>query len=59
MNKEKQSLRLKKDGEIAKENEPAHKKAGNPLVEKEVGGRKGPEPTRYGDWELSGKCVDF
>lgn len=27
--------------------------------EKEVGGPKGPEPTRYGDWEVSGKCVDF
>ncbi|HEY0901857.1 MAG TPA: DUF1674 domain-containing protein [Micavibrio sp.] len=25
----------------------------------EKGGRKGPEPTRYGDWELNGKCVDF
>jgi hypothetical protein len=25
----------------------------------EVGGRKGPEPTRYGDWEVSGRCVDF
>ena len=26
---------------------------------KEVGGRKGPEPTRYGDWEKSGRCIDF
>jgi hypothetical protein len=26
---------------------------------KETGGPKGPEPTRYGDWELKGKCVDF
>jgi len=25
----------------------------------EVGGRKGPEPTRYGDWEVNGRCVDF
>ena len=21
--------------------------------------QKGPEPTRYGDWENKGKCVDF
>jgi hypothetical protein len=28
-------------------------------VTPEVGGRKGPEPTRYGDWENKGKCVDF
>lgn len=26
---------------------------------KETGGPKGPEPTRYGDWERKGKCVDF
>ncbi len=26
---------------------------------KEVGGRDGPEPTRYGDWEVNGICVDF
>jgi len=26
---------------------------------KEVGGRKGPDPTRFGDWEKSGRCVDF
>jgi hypothetical protein len=25
----------------------------------EFGGRKGPEATRYGDWENDGKCVDF
>ncbi|KAJ7959326.1 succinate dehydrogenase assembly factor 4, mitochondrial-like [Quillaja saponaria] len=25
----------------------------------EIGGPKGPEPTRYGDWERSGRCYDF
>ena len=25
----------------------------------EVGGPKGPEPTRYGDWENAGRCTDF
>ena len=25
----------------------------------EVGGRKGPEPTRYGDWEIKGLASDF
>ena len=25
----------------------------------EVGGRTGPEPTRYGDWEKKGIAVDF
>ncbi|MDJ0941549.1 MAG: DUF1674 domain-containing protein [Woeseiaceae bacterium] len=26
---------------------------------KEIGGRKGPDPTRYGDWEKNGRCIDF
>ena len=30
-----------------------------PAAPKEIGGRKGPEPTRYGDWEVNGRCVDF
>ena len=25
----------------------------------EVGGPRGPEPTRYGDWEKAGRCSDF
>jgi hypothetical protein len=25
----------------------------------EKGGREGLDPTRYGDWEKGGKCVDF
>ena len=25
----------------------------------ETGGPKGPEPTRYGDWERKGRCIDF
>ena len=25
----------------------------------ENGGQKGPEPTRYGDWEKDGICRDF
>jgi hypothetical protein len=26
---------------------------------KEIGGPAGPEPTRYGDWERKGRCIDF
>ena len=28
-------------------------------IQKEIGGPKGLEPTRYGDWEKAGRCVDF
>ena len=33
----------------------------NELAKKpvETGGPKGPEPTRYGDWERRGRCIDF
>lgn len=26
---------------------------------KEIGGRDGLDPTRYGDWEKNGRCIDF
>ena len=26
---------------------------------KEIGGPEGPEPTRYGDWEIKGRVSDF
>ena len=25
----------------------------------EYGGPRGKEPTRYGDWEKNGRCIDF
>jgi len=34
----------------------APKRTGEP---REIGGPKGPEPTRYGDWEQNGRCTDF
>ncbi|MGB9429289.1 MAG: succinate dehydrogenase assembly factor 4 [Gammaproteobacteria bacterium] len=30
-----------------------------PTKPREIGGPKGPEPTRYGDWEKGGRCIDF
>jgi hypothetical protein len=30
-----------------------------PVPAKEIGGRNGPDPTRYGDWEKNGRCIDF
>ncbi|MGE0094037.1 MAG: DUF1674 domain-containing protein [Alphaproteobacteria bacterium] len=36
------------------------KKTENPKKPtQEIGGPEGPEPTRYGDWERNGRCVDF
>ncbi|GAA3844929.1 DUF1674 domain-containing protein [[Pseudomonas] carboxydohydrogena] len=39
----------------SKENDPGH----HPSGPKEINGPKGPEPTRYGDWEIKGIASDF
>jgi hypothetical protein len=33
--------------------------SGEPQRPREIGGPPGPEPTRYGDWEKNGRCIDF
>jgi hypothetical protein len=38
---------------------PAPALAPLPTACRELGGREGPEPTRFGDWELRGRCIDF
>ncbi|MFI4879398.1 MAG: DUF1674 domain-containing protein [Steroidobacterales bacterium] len=30
-----------------------------PARPQEIGGTGGPEPTRFGDWEKNGRCIDF
>ncbi len=43
--------------EPEKDDESAGSAGGPPP--KEIGGRDGPDPTRYGDWEKGGRCIDF
>jgi len=31
----------------------------HPKKPEEIGGREGPDPTRFGDWEKGGRCIDF
>jgi hypothetical protein len=38
---------------------PEPKRKRTEPMPKEIGGPKGPEPTRYGDWEVKGRCTDF
>ena len=40
------------------EAEARRRPAPKPLP-KELGGRDGPEPVRYGDWEKKGLAIDF
>lgn len=41
------------------EAEARRKSASTAEMPKEVDGRKGPEPTRFGDWEVKGIASDF
>ena len=38
---------------------PATEPASQAPAGPEVGGREGLDPTRYGDWEKNGRCIDF
>ncbi len=51
-------------GQTAAPSDPGHEAAASPEAPtasepREIGGRDGPEPTRYGDWEKNGRCIDF
>jgi hypothetical protein len=52
-------------GQSASEPEPASPPQTVPATlpqapeTKEIGGRGGLDPTRYGDWEKNGRCIDF
>ncbi len=55
------AARIRAAGERAAAEADARRKAAaaaNPLPP-ELGGPKGPEPTRYGDWEKKGITSDF
>jgi hypothetical protein len=41
------------------DNDNAEEAAGGNGREKEIDGRDGPDPTRFGDWEKDGRCIDF
>jgi hypothetical protein len=43
--------------EAAERRKKAEQQARN--LPKELGGRDGPEPVRYGDWEKKGIAIDF
>ena len=47
--------------EIKKSSKPkrALSEQGKSKPPEEFGGREGPDPTRFEDWEKSGRCIDF
>ena len=54
------AARIAEAGERAKaEAEARRAKESKKQLPPELGGPKGPEPTRFGDWERKGIAVDF
>jgi len=38
---------------------PSRRGAAGAPRPRELGGVPGPDPTRFGDWEKNGRCIDF
>jgi len=54
--------RSKKPPSVSEKEETSNQSKDLPATigkSKEIGGRDGLDPTRYGDWEKNGRCVDF
>ena len=45
--------------ETTSESVPEERSESTQSGAREYGGPKGREPTRYGDWEKNGRCIDF
>ncbi len=53
------SAETEQDGQPASRPDDTAASAEVPEKPREIGGRPGPDPTRYGDWEKNGRCIDF
>jgi hypothetical protein len=53
------AARLNSAAERALAEAAARRAEKKPSPPREIGGREGPEPTRYGDWENRGLASDF
>lgn len=57
---QRKEARIRAAAERALAEAEERRKAARPkAMAKELGGRKGPEPTRFGDWEKDGIISDF
>ncbi len=45
--------------DAAADDAPDERAEGEAADPAEYGGPRGKEPTRYGDWEKNGRCIDF
>ena len=59
MSEEEKQMEAKNKESEARPQENSNKAEGNQMQPEYGFKPKGPEPTRYGDWQVKGKCVDF
>ena len=57
MNRDEENTLIDADEPTVKK--PVSADASKQKIPTEMNGPKGPEPTRYGDWEQKGRCTDF
>jgi hypothetical protein len=53
------AARIREAGMRARAEADARRAQARAALPPEIGGQKGPEPTRYGDWEKKGLISDF
>lgn len=56
---QRESMPAQADGQPSHEAKAEAKSSTAQDKQNEIGGPKGLEPTRYGDWEAKGRCYDF
>lgn len=54
-----QSNTTEKSDRVQADNDNPDKVLKDKYTRTETGGPTGLEPTRYGDWEKNGRCIDF
>ncbi|MGB5345112.1 MAG: DUF1674 domain-containing protein [Woeseia sp.] len=59
MNKERQKQPAPEDDQASSRHDTPTGDDDKPQRPREIGGRKGLDPTRFGDWEKAGRCIDF
>ena len=59
MKKDIKNIKKIKTKSLENQKEVTKRKRDNSEIKKEIGGRGGLDPSRYGDWEKDGRCIDF
>ena len=59
MKKDIKNIKKIKTKSLENQKEVTNRKRDNSKIKKEIGGRGGLDPSRYGDWEKDGRCIDF